>query len=1366
MRLDAGCLINCCQRARLPAAVRRAARAARAGAMAATLKEAAAAIGSYAKAVRKQRKSALGVDEGAALLERVSCAGAAASLPALRAALAELHGQLTRAGVLSLEALVRDWHARCACAADGGALSALCDELDEATDWTVDAPWHRGGAHAAGGGGGAGASAAPPDVCVIPLSPPSSPPRPAPRAADDDAGAAVELRLARRDAEVARLQARNAALEAQVAALQDELRKLRPFSSRAGSASAAAALPPLVDADDAEDETIDLCDSDEDDDDEDDDIVDLTCVEEVLPQAPPLSARAPPPPRKLEGDTSGAAGAAAAAAAAPRFAPAVAKRDAPPAPALPARAAFAPSPKQLRPRKKRALGGGAADADADADAAAPRGGRGQLLSLLSALLHGRGQLAAARAAAAVAPLHTLGEHHGVTVLHAAACSDASAAVLAAVLASAAADGPDALAYALRRQSGADTHRSAFGSVRRRPGSDGSDGGSLVRAAPPCLDVGATALDFAALHGAVECAALLVAAGADVRGRTARLRNLTSRAAPLDLAAACGHTGVLRLLLRARADVNARCEPERWCALHWAAEYARTDAVRLLLLHGARPDAADSLGRTAADWALASENGHPRGGSSASHALAADCHDERVSVLVELAHAGATAGLPLRPDAPIEGRTGYGRSLLHACAGGLTASSLPLLRRLLSGGAHGGVDADAGAGAEGSPLDLAVHAGWAEGALLLLNKGADANSRDKTGSTPLMRAASLRPGLGGSDLLRLCVAKGADVHASDANGRTAAHYACEYGCADALRTLRALGADLNRRDAHGHAPLDVAAAHHAGRALLSLRFVAAAPMCPPRTMLPGEDAACDLEEVAITVDDGVVLPEDMCFITSNVEAQRLTLCVTSPGDDVAGGAGAAAAARCCECTLCVPGLCPCLSRARAVVDAAAELEAAAPDAAAAAAAARELCKEPPPSASGAGAEWRAISALLRSAAALATALHIAETAPSSLPSASSPAAAAASASSAPDVHPKHRAVALAAALLALRHALPLPSAAAGAAGGAEDAAGGSGGGGGGLELDAGWEQRVRHAVSKCDESRACARLAELLLELDDAAAAALAALVAAAASTRAVPVWRARQAAAWLAEARPCWRASVRQGRAAAPPTPSALADAMRTLQLSLRSISSPLRIVTASSSSSSSAAGVARVQLCAPRCPCAGGGCRAVGVQFPLAIRAAGARAGLGAFAACDIPAGALVAPYIGEVTTASEANTRAADSAAASADFYRLDLECKPWLHLKKQLGGEYAVLDAARFGNVARFFNHGCVPNLARAAVEWPGQEAGALVFLYAQKDICAGTELTWDYFSGCRGAMGFQCACPACVAAVRPPGAGRGKQRVLVD
>jgi hypothetical protein len=243
----------------------------------------------------------------------------------------------------------------------------------------------------------------------------------------------------------------------------------------------------------------------------------------------------------------------------------------------------------------------------------------------------------------------------------------------------------------------------------------------------------------------------------------------------------------------------------------------------------------------------------------------------------------------------------------------------------------------------------------------------------------------------------------------------------------------------------------------------------------------------------------------------------------------------------------------------------------------------------------------------------------------------------------------------------------------------------------------------------------------------------------------VPVWQARQEAAWLAEARPCWRAAVRQGDDGEPPSPSDLAASMRQLLSSLRSISTPLRVTPAASG------GLPTLQLCNPRSLCAGAGCRAVGVQFPLSLRNSGG-VGLGVHTACDVPSGALVAPYVGEVTTQAAADAAAAqeqvEGGAPQRHYYTLDLAAKHWTHQSSKTEG-FAVLDAADVGNVARFFNHACKPNLQRVAVHWPGQEGGPLVFFYTSDDLPNGTPLTWFY--GERGSrkLGFVCACEACAA-----------------
>ncbi len=755
-------------------------------------------------------------------------------------------------------------------------------------------------------------------------------------------------------------------------------------------------------------------------------------------------------------------------------------------------------------------------------------------------------------------------------------------------------------------------------------------------------------------------------------------------------------------------------------------------MRLLVRLGADPDVQDVKGLTPLTWALNSVNGQYAAAGSA--AVAADCHDERVSVLVELVHGGARRGLPVRPDQPVSSGAAkyeYRRSLLHACSGGLTHSSLALLRRLLRECPD--ADVNAGAGDEGSPLDLAVHAGWPEGALLLLNAGADVNSRDSGGSSPLMRAASLRPGLGGSDLIRLLVEKRADVTLRDAEGATALHYAARYGRADAARTLRALSAlrklplDLGARDADNRTAADVARALEPGaqRAAL-LAVLDPAKRCPPRSLAPGEDAACDAEEVAVTVHgEGVELPEEACFITTPVEAPVLREVLAEAAQAEARGP----VARCCDCVLCIPGSCPCLVGNRNSKDAEVERQ-------------HAIDKSLPEEAQRKlddGHVGRALRALrqlpggaqVEPFTAFATAHQVARGALGESAELS--------------------VVATAAALLALHRLLCEQLRAP-------------------LAVAEEWEEDVRRTVRK-ERARFCAKLAELLLALDDAAAEPLAKLVAAAeARSEPVPVWQAAQARAWLREARPAWRASVRLGAGAALPTCDSLVDAMLKLRLALRSVHDPLRAAPPPNGT-----GLASLRLCSPHCPCAGGGCRAAGVQLPLMLRTTGDARGLTVLAGCDAKAGALVAPYVAELTSCAAADAAAAaDRAAAggsgaggAAHFFCLDLEMEPWAHLRTRAPAgstkTHAVLDAGRFGSVARFLNHACgqARTLARAAVTYRGLEGGPLVFLYLSRDVKRGDELTWNY--GSHKDMGFTCMCAECESrAVHTAPPGRGKAR----
>jgi len=274
--------------------------------------------------------------------------------------------------------------------------------------------------------------------------------------------------------------------------------------------------------------------------------------------------------------------------------------------------------------------------------------------------------------------------------------------------------------------------------------------------------------------------------------------------------------------------------------------------------------------------------------------------------------------------------------------------------------------------------------------------------------------------------------------------------------------------------------------------------------------------------------------------------------------------------------------------------------------------------------------------------------------------------------------------------------------------------------------------------------------ELLLQLDDVVADVL--IRAAEAMKRMWPVWEAKSSKAWLDEARPVWRAKVRQQRKGAAPTLESLAARMEELAFTLRSIMTPLRVGPTSGSKRD-------VTLCSPRCRCAGGGCSAAGVQFPLELREQ-AGCGLSLAPLCDVVEGALLAPYVGELITRNEAEMRhaAATTAAcgnADASFYDLDLDDGRWAHLN------CAVLDPRHFGNASRFINHACTraANLQRVAVSWAGLEA-PLVFFCAARGIAAGTALSWDYFGGRRASMrlgGFTCFCEKCKPTASSFGAG---------
>ena len=86
------------------------------------------------------------------------------------------------------------------------------------------------------------------------------------------------------------------------------------------------------------------------------------------------------------------------------------------------------------------------------------------------------------------------------------------------------------------------------------------------------------------------------------------------------------------------------------------------------------------------------------------------------------------------------------------------------------------------------LPAACRDGDLELARLLLSAGADVNARDKSGETPLHRAAEE----GRTDVVRLLPEAGADSEVADAGGCLAADVAQEHGFAAIVDLLHAYG----------------------------------------------------------------------------------------------------------------------------------------------------------------------------------------------------------------------------------------------------------------------------------------------------------------------------------------------------------------------------------------------------------------------------------------------------------------------------------------------------------------------------------------------------------------------------------------------
>ncbi|KAL7141263.1 hypothetical protein ABFS83_08G041800 [Erythranthe nasuta] len=128
------------------------------------------------------------------------------------------------------------------------------------------------------------------------------------------------------------------------------------------------------------------------------------------------------------------------------------------------------------------------------------------------------------------------------------------------------------------------------------------------------------------------------------------------------------------------------------------------------------------------------------------------------------------------------------------------------------------------------------------------------------------------------------------------------------------------------------------------------------------------------------------------------------------------------------------------------------------------------------------------------------------------------------------------------------------------------------------------------------------------------------------------------------------------------------------------------------------------------------------------------------------IPRGTFVCEYIGEVIDETEANERRNRyDKEGCRYFYEIDAHIND---MSRLIEGEVPyVIDSTNYGNVSRYVNHSCSPNLVNHQVLVESMDSQlAHIGFYASRDIALGEELTYDFRYKLLTGEGSPCLCGA--------------------
>lgn len=143
------------------------------------------------------------------------------------------------------------------------------------------------------------------------------------------------------------------------------------------------------------------------------------------------------------------------------------------------------------------------------------------------------------------------------------------------------------------------------------------------------------------------------------------------------------------------------------------------------------------------------------------------------------------------------------------------------------------------------------------------------------------------------------------------------------------------------------------------------------------------------------------------------------------------------------------------------------------------------------------------------------------------------------------------------------------------------------------------------------------------------------------------------------------------------------------------------------------------------------------GMQYPLQLYRT-FKKGWGVRSLTEIPQGSFVCEYTGELISDTEADAR-------DDDDYLFDLDCKENAH-------ELYCIDAKHYGNISRFINHSCEPNVfpIRVFIHHRDLRFPRIAF-FALKEINVHDEICFNYgdrfWSVKRKEFFCECATPSC-------------------